>query len=301
VLYQRRVHIGYLAAIVAASNAGGAGSVVGDTTTTMMWIAGANPLWVLEAYVGGGVALAFFGVVAARQQHAWQPIQKDDTPGVRAEPGRLAVVAVVLLAAIGANLWFNLRDAEVLDHFPVIGAAVVLALLATAPLRKPTWSLLPGAFKGSVFLLALVWCASLMPVDRLPAPSWHSALVLGFISAVFDNIPLTALAIRQDGFDWGFVAYAVGFGGSMIWFGSSAGVALSNMYPEARSVAAWLKGGWHVAVAYLLGFATMLAVLGWHGHPIKQGPAGVAPAKTAAATTTTTATTPVTPPAAPLH
>ena len=30
-IYQRRVHIGYIAAIVAASNAGGAGSVVGDT------------------------------------------------------------------------------------------------------------------------------------------------------------------------------------------------------------------------------------------------------------------------------
>ena len=39
-VFQGKVHIGYLAAIVAASNAGGAGSVVGDTTTTMMWIAG---------------------------------------------------------------------------------------------------------------------------------------------------------------------------------------------------------------------------------------------------------------------
>jgi Na+/H+ antiporter NhaD/arsenite permease-like protein len=283
VLFQRRVHIGYLAAIVAASNAGGAGSVVGDTTTTMMWIAGANPLWVLEAYVGGFVALAFCGVIAARQQHAYQPIQKDDTPGVKVEYGRLAVVLVVLLAAIGANLWFNLRDPEVLDHFPVIGTAVVVALLATASLRTPTWSLLPGAFKGSMFLLALVWCASLMPVDALPPPSWHAALGLGFISAVFDNIPLTALAIRQDGYDWGFVAYAVGFGGSMIWFGSSAGVALSNMYPEARSAAAWVKGGWHVAVAYVLGFAVMLALVGWHGHPIKQG-SGSAPPAVAATT-----------------
>jgi Na+/H+ antiporter NhaD/arsenite permease-like protein len=273
VLFKRRVHIGYLAAIVAASNAGGAGSVVGDTTTTMMWIAGASPAWVFEAYVGGIVALVFCGVMAARQQHAFQPIQKDDTPGVHTEFGRLAVVAVILLSAVGANLWFNLRDPEVLDHFPVIGAAVVLAVLVTAALRAPTWSLLPGAFKGSVFLLALVWCASLMPVESLPAPSWQSALSLGFISAVFDNIPLTALAIRQDGFDWGFVAYAVGFGGSMIWFGSSAGVALSNMYPEARSVGAWLKGGWHVTVAYVLGFAVMLAVLGFHGHPIKSGPA----------------------------
>ena len=86
---------------------------------------------------------------------------------------------------------------------------------------------------------------------------------MGFVSAVFDNIPLTALALKQGGYDWGFLAYAVGFGGSMIWFGSSAGVALSNMYPEAKSVGLWLRHGWHVAVAYVIGFFVMLAVLGW--------------------------------------
>ena len=43
-LFRANVHIGYLAAIVAASNAGGSGSVVGDTTTTMMWIDGVSPL-----------------------------------------------------------------------------------------------------------------------------------------------------------------------------------------------------------------------------------------------------------------
>ena len=87
-----------------------------------------------------------------------------------------------------------------------------------------------------MFLLSLVLCASMMPVEKLPAASWQTALGLGFVSAVFDNIPLTALALKQGGYDWGLLAYAVGFGGSMIWFGSSAGVALSNMYPEARSV-----------------------------------------------------------------
>ncbi|PKP23181.1 MAG: hypothetical protein CVU05_00435, partial [Bacteroidetes bacterium HGW-Bacteroidetes-21] len=40
VVFKQKVHIGYIAAIVAASNAGGSGSVVGDTTTTMMWIDG---------------------------------------------------------------------------------------------------------------------------------------------------------------------------------------------------------------------------------------------------------------------
>ena len=134
------------------------------------------------------------------------------------------------------------------------------------PLRKPEWSLIPGAFKGSVFLLSLVTCASMMPVEALPPASWPTALALGFISAVFDNIPLTALALKQGGFDWGFLAYAVGFGGSMLWFGSSAGVAVANLFPEAKSVGQWLRHGWFVAVAYVVGFFVMLAVLGWHPH-----------------------------------
>ena len=122
---------------------------------------------------------------------------------------------------------------------------------------------MPETLKGTIFLLALVTCASLMPVEELPLASWQTALGLGFLSAVFDNIPLTALALKQGGYDWGYLAYAVGFGGSMIWFGSSAGVALSNMYPEAKSVGSWLRHGWHVAVAYVIGFFVMLAILGW--------------------------------------
>ena len=50
----------------------------------------------------------------------------------------------------------------------------------------------------------------------------------------------------------------------MIWFGSSAGVAISNMYPEAKSVGRWVRHGWHVALAYVIGFAVMLAIMGWH-------------------------------------
>ena len=103
-----------------------------------------------------------------------------------------------------------------------------------------------------------------------------AALGLGFVSAVFDNIPLTALALKQGGYDWGMLAYAVGFGGSMIWFGSSAGVALSNMYPEAKSVGRWLRHGWHVAVGYVLGFFVLLLVLGW--HPQEKRVRGASPA-----------------------
>ena len=157
-----------------------------------------------------------------------------------------------------------MKFGELSDRFPFIGAAVWLALAVTAPWRRPQWSLLPGALKGSIFLLSLILCASLMPVEKLPAASWHTALGLGFVSAVFDNIPLTALALKQGGYDWGYLAYGVGFGGSMIWFGSSAGVALCSMYPQGRSVGLWLRHGWHVALAYVIGFFLMYALIGWH-------------------------------------
>lgn len=105
-----------------------------------------------------------------------------------------------------------------------------------------------------------------MPVDQLPKASWESALILGFVSAIFDNIPLTKLALDQGGYDWGVLAYAVGYGGSMIWFGSSAGVAISNLFPQAKSVAGWVKNGWHVILGYVIGFAILIGLLGWHPH-----------------------------------
>jgi len=268
-VFSGRVHIGYLAALVGASNAGGSGSVVGDTTTTMMWIDGVSPLSVLEAYVAALPALIVFGIPAALQQHKYQPIVKDMAPGVHVDWIRLAIVALILIAAIAGNVFANLYYPALLDQLPVIGLAVWLAILLTAPLRRPDWSVMPETFKGTIFLLALVTCASMMPVEKLPLASWQTALGLGFVSAVFDNIPLTALALKQGGYDWGFLAYAVGFGGSMIWFGSSAGVALSNMYPEAKSVGLWLRHGWHVAIAYVIGFFVLLSVLGWNpdaGH-----------------------------------
>ena len=263
-LFRARVHIGYLAAIVAASNAGGSGSVVGDTTTTMMWIDGISPLVVLDAYVAAIVALVIVAYFAARQQHAYSPIIKHVHQHTQIDWGRIFIVGTMLVFAVGTNVTINVKFPELAEHFPFIGAAVWVALILTIPVRRHDWELMPEAIKGSIFLLSLVLCASMMPVDKLPPASWVSALALGFISAVFDNIPLTALALRQGGYDWGFLAYAVGFGGSMLWFGSSAGVALSNMYPEARSAAQWIKHGWHVPVAYVVGFVVLLFTLGWH-------------------------------------
>jgi Na+/H+ antiporter NhaD/arsenite permease-like protein len=75
-VYRRKVHIGFLAAIVAASNAGGAGSVVGDTTTTMMWIDGVSAVAVLPAFIAAAAALLVNGIPAAFLQQRHYPIVK---------------------------------------------------------------------------------------------------------------------------------------------------------------------------------------------------------------------------------
>jgi Na+/H+ antiporter NhaD/arsenite permease-like protein len=262
-VFRGKVTVGFIAAIVAASNAGGAWSVLGDTTTTMMWIDGVGALDVAHCVLASTVAILVVGFLGGRQQQAFSPIVVEDrSERIAIDGGRLFVVALILAGAIAANFLLD---------FPAVG--VWAAILLGSFLRRPAWHEVPGALKGACFLLSLVLCASMMPVDKLPAASWQTAFGLGFVSAVFDNIPLTKLALEQGGYDWGMLAFAVGFGGSMIWFGSSAGVAISKDYPEARNTGRWLKEGWFVAAAYVVAFLAQQLIIPWTPHPKHEGDA----------------------------
>jgi Na+/H+ antiporter NhaD/arsenite permease-like protein len=267
-VYRQKLHLGYLAAIVAAANAGGSGSVVGDTTTTMMWLDGVAPLDVLHAYVAAIAAFVVFAIPAARQQQRFSPIEKDASDDIQVDWARVIIVVLILASAIAANIHANGLPEDQGTVFPYIGATVIGVILLLTPWRRPDWKVVLPAVKGSVFLLSLVLLASMMPVRSLPAASPETTFGLGLLSAVFDNIPLTKLALDQGGYDWGVLAYAVGFGGSMLWFGSSAGVAVSSLHPESRSVFQWLREGWHVVVGYIVGFGVLLALLGWNPHEL---------------------------------
>lgn len=255
VVFKGKVHLGYLAGIVAASNAGGSGSVVGDTTTTLMWIDGVSPMDVTHAYVAAFVALFIFGIPASIIQDRYHRIVKDANKIVKIDSLKILIVALILIGAILTNYFLD---------FPALG--VWIAIVIGSMIRKTPWDEIPKSMQGTIFLVALVTTASLMPVDELPPASWQTAFSLGFISAVFDNIPLTKLCLEQGGYDWGILAYSVGFGGSMIWFGSSAGVALSNIFPEMRSVVNYVKAGWYVIIAYIISFFIMLGIVGWNPH-----------------------------------
>jgi Na+/H+ antiporter NhaD/arsenite permease-like protein len=236
-----------------------------------MWLKGVAPTAVLHAYIASAAAFLVFAPLAARAQQKHQPILRHDRPGHPIQWRRVLIVAIVLVSAIAANVAANARPAAG-QLAPWLGIAVWVALVVTAAIASPEWKVMRRAFRGAVFLVALVASASLMPAKALPEASWATAFSLGFLSSVFDNIPLTALALQQGGYDWGVLAYAVGFGGSMIWFGSSAGVAVTTLYPEARSVTRWLRQGWYVPLAYVIGFLVLLLTVGWTPEALPSQP-----------------------------
>ena len=249
-LYKNKVHIGYVAAICAASNAGGAGSVVGDTTTTLIWIYGKDPLVLAHAFLPAIVALLIVAFFGARQQYKYTQDTFVPAGSVQIDKKRIILVGLILAGAIIFNYFFE---------FPAIG--IWLAILAGSFFVKVNFREGLNAIDSTVFLVCLVFCAELVPIDSVPDASILSTMAIGFVSAVFNNIPLTQLCLIKGGYDWALISYAVGFGGSMIWFGSSAGVAVCNMFPKARSFMNWLRYGWHIPFAFLIGFGAYLLVI----------------------------------------
>ena len=111
-----------------------------------------------------------------------------------------------------------------------------------------------------------------------------SDIALGFISAVFDNIPLTKLLLKQG--------TTIGVSSPICRFRRfDALVRLlrrccrGEPVPEAKSVGQWLRHGWMVLVGYVVGFFVMLAVLGWHPHEKHKDDLPAPPAATLAAPT----------------
>ncbi len=263
-VFERRVHLGYLAAIVAAANAGGAGSVPRGHDDDDALDRRGEPSGDPSGLRRSASALVVFGACAALQQHRFSPIAVSDA-GVKRNRRRSPRDRGVRALGDGVHERRGQPSARSQGQsLPFLALALWLVLLAATPLRS---TLVEDPARGGPrqCLPARARALGLLDaVEALPTPSWRGTLGLGFVSALFDNIPLTKLALTQGGYDWALLAYSVGVGGSMIWFGSSAGVAIAGMFPEGRSVVRWTRAAWHVPVGFLVGFFTLYLVRGWN-------------------------------------
>lgn len=270
------------AAIVIAANAGGAWSPIGDVTTIMLWIAGKFTVteivsWaLLPSLAIMAVTLAWF-LPRVRERADDAP----DEPVPALTRGETAVVAIALLSFLFpvAAKFIHLPPAlGILFGVGVTWIAVELIKRVShvkTHLDASIEHLIQKTDISSIkfFVGILLAVAALNTLGVLGAisqtvfgtePSFWSVVFgtigLGFLSAVLDNIPLTAIAINilpvTDSTLWALVALGVGTGGSMLIIGSAAGVVAMGMVPQL-TFGKYLKVGF---VPACLGFLAAVAV-----------------------------------------
>lgn len=283
-----RVPFPMLIGIICASNLGGAGSPVGDTTTVMMFVSQDPKIGVLEimtAFVATIPAQLLLVAWAARSGQGIMPTtgipelpteareEYDDRhlgeDNVRAlEEGthekRVNWRWILPLLGIPGLVVGNLLDQPGFGLWAGVLLGVLLGWIRFE--RKAAWSALPN----TAFLVLLVATAEMLPLHEVK-PYLEAltrdqiAILMGLLSAWFDNIPLTAICLSLKDFDWGLLAYCAGFGGSAMWFGSSAGVALGLLFKEVYDTKRWIKPFFVVTGIYLAGVACYMAA--FHGLP----------------------------------
>ncbi|MBR0827715.1 sodium:proton antiporter NhaD [Bradyrhizobium manausense] len=250
----------FASVIVIAANAGGAWTVIGDVTTTMLWIGGQiTPLNIMGAVflpslVNLLVPLAFISF--SLQGKTIAPAPKED---------RLHGVELLernLMFYLGLGTLIAVPAFKTITHLPpfmgvLLGLGIVWLVGELVHRNKDEHVRRPltlahaltridmSAIVFFVGILLAVACLDHAGLLTMLA-RWLEATVgrqdvivilLGLLSAVIDNVPLVAATMGMydlahyppDSFIWEFIAYCAGTGGSILIIGSAAGVAAMGL------------------------------------------------------------------------
>ncbi len=263
-IQDRDERLWYVSLVVIAANAGGAWSPIGDVTTTMLWIGErVSTLGLIENLIIPSIAcfvVPFF--IATLLPQFKGDIQFDKS--AETEQHRLLSSRTMLFLGLGMIIFVPIF--KTVTHLPpYLGMMLSLGVVWLASEyihpeedfdeeRKEKYSAhraLSRIEMSSIlfFLGILMAVASLETIvvgdvgalrylaERLEAaiPSQDVVIIiLGFMSAIIDNVPLVAAAmgmydLPMDSRLWHFIAYSAGTGGSMLIIGSAAGVAAMGM------------------------------------------------------------------------
>ncbi|MBI1208314.1 MAG: hypothetical protein GC191_13645 [Azospirillum sp.] len=241
-----------LIGVIGAANLGGAGSFTGDTTTVMIFISGVAIPTIAKGFLAAIPAQVLLNIYACN--HTAEPLGSRRGVSTPVHWGMFLPLLAIPGLAIG-NIAFDEPGAGLLAGL-ALGCLIGRVSFDTHPVLR--------AIPNTLFLVTLVATAGMLPLDALrplieDLGMVGTALAMGVLSAFFDNIPLTALMLNIGGFDWGLTAYTVGFGGSAMWFGSSAGVGLGTLFPEVYNTRRWLAPFFAMIGIYFAGAAVYLA------------------------------------------
>ncbi|WP_298945668.1 sodium:proton antiporter NhaD [uncultured Campylobacter sp.] len=265
--------------IVVAANAGGAWSPFGDITTLMAWAAGKAPFIdffaLFPASVIGWLVTAFLlvRIVPAGSPH-FDPAAE---PKVSIKKGGKVVIG------LGAFTIFSAVMMHQLFHLPAMwGMMFGFSLLSiyTYIYKKTNKNEEPmhvfhymskienntllfffgilAAVGALHFVGFLNYAVSLY--DKFGATAVN--IGVGFLSAIVDNVPVMSAVLKANpmmGADagenlsqWLLVTLTAGIGGSMISFGSAAGVGVMGKLKGIYTFGAHMKYAWTVVAGYIV-------------------------------------------------
>ena len=259
--------------IVVASNAGGAWSPFGDITTLMAWTAGKGHfvdfLYLFPAsFIGWLVTGFLLSLSVPKGMPHFDPLT-ESIP--RIKDGGMIVVYIGISTIIMAVLMHTFM------HFPAMwGMMFGLAILKMytyfqkkmAPSQEQINVYASMAHVENDTLLfffgilsavgALHFMGFLEYVHSMYGAIGSSTanVAVGFISAIIDNVPVMSAILKASpdmGIDqWMLVTLTAGIGGSLISFGSAAGVGVMGRMKGVYTFSSHMKLSWTILVGYIV-------------------------------------------------
>jgi len=109
---------------------------------------------------------------------------------------------------------------------------------------------------GALYFLG--WLSYITKLYEVVGPT-ISNIGVGFISAIIDNVPVMAAILKANPemphSEWMLVTLAAGIGGSLISFGSAAGVGVMGRMRGVYTFANHMKYVWAVLIGYIVSIA----------------------------------------------
>ena len=260
--------------IVVAANAGGAWSPFGDITTLMSWAAGKGQfsdfLYLFPAAVLGYFVTAFLlsrfvpKVVPAFDSSKEKQPKMAEGAKVVMVLGVLTIVCAVLshqvlhLPAMWGMMFglsllkvyaYGLKRKYGDEHFNIFHSM--------AKIENNTLMFFFGilAAVGALYFIGWLALASVVYDPSVLGPTW-SNIGVGFLSAIVDNVPVMSAILKANpdmGVDqWMLVTMTAGIGGSLISFGSAAGVGVMGKMHGIYTFGSHMKYSWTILLGYIV-------------------------------------------------
>lgn len=263
----------FAALVVFAVNSGGVSLITGDVTTLMIFLA--DKVTITNLFLL--VAPAVMGVLVLAVLLMWGAKGEVELPKFkRPIAAKDKLIAGLFLLTIISTLFLSVAFSVPPVLTFLFGLSVMFITHRVIYRSESKPNVLEYVreieFDTLLFFLGVLLLVGMLKelavLDFLPQlyeamPVYMANYIVGILSALVDNVPLTAAilksGIEMDKADWLGLTYSVGVGGSMLIIGSAAGVIALSKVSELTFITYLRFFHWLLA-AYTVGYIGVMVV-----------------------------------------